>query len=992
MRFSGLRRLPTLLAVLAVATLGASARAAAPASPSYSGIWISSLTASWTRNGSPVTDLYTAIISTGPSPSTNGFAANQSSTTANLSATFFNLGLNTTYYVDVQDATSGSAFTHFTATSTLAAPPASGAPPTAGSSQILATWQDGSNPSGTLFDCQISTMSDFSTLFAENVVADVQTIFPGLTPNTLHYLRVQALNNNSVPTGFIPLSATYTSVSSPGSGFGSVGNTLATVIWNSNGNPSGTFYKAVLSTAPSPGTNANSGNISSTTANVYATFTGMTPNTLYYGAVQALGSGGNSPFSDLGSTITLANAPISDTSLAVSGTEIVTSWTPNGNPSGTTYGVQVSTSSNFSPVLASQTGVGNSATVTGLTSVSTYYFRVQAINGAGTPTAYVTLSSATTLRSTPGVSAFTGLTVSQIQANWTANGNSPQKTYTAVLSTGASPGTNGFAGNVSSTTANLFAVFSGLALNATYYVDVQAMEMGGGGAFTSLGSTWTLAAAPAASGLAGISSHSITASWTSGNPTGTLYLLQASTNASFDTITSSVTTASLAATVDGLTALTTYYLEVEAINLAGTPSAFTSLGSTTTRPNLPPAAPTLSSAAVGTSSITWTWTGIALADGYRLVTSTGGNLYGDFAISVTSWTETGLSTNTSYARALVAFNGVGLSTSAQVSLATLATAPTASSVTAMGISSVTFSWTAAANPSTTTYIAELWQASGATTTVTTSATSVVFSLIPGTTYFLDVYARNLDGVRTQAVASTSTLLPFVTLDNETIFPDTGGMLAGYTSDGPVTVVFPPGTFPVTVTATLTSPVALPHALSRAAQLTATGVGLQIDVVPPLQPSKPVAITAGYLGSEIAGFSASQLTIAYYDPAENLWVPVPSSSNGPLNQVTGQSRHLSVFQIMAATPAADLSAPKVFPNPFRPSLGHSLITFSQLPANTRLRVYTVLGELVKDLSTDDTGIARWDATNQSGQNVASGAYFALAQAVGNKTILKVMIQR
>src|ERR1039458_6314406 len=73
----------------------------------------------------------------------------------------------------------------------------------------------------------------------------------------------------------------------------------------------------------------------------------------------------------------------------------------------------------------------------------------------------------------PSAADFTGVTLSQIQANWTPNGNPGGSTYVAVLSTGPSPDTNGFSGNQSSTTVNQYAVFPGLALNTTYYIDVR---------------------------------------------------------------------------------------------------------------------------------------------------------------------------------------------------------------------------------------------------------------------------------------------------------------------------------------------------------------------------------------------------------------------------------------------------------------------------------------------------------------------------------------
>src|SRR2546430_16012092 len=57
-----------------------------------------------------------------------------------------------------------------------------------------------------------------------------------------------------------------------------------------------------------------------------------------------------------------------------------------------------------------------------------YFMRVQATNQSSQSTSFTTLPSATTLEqvpNAPGVAPFTNVTVNQLQANWTANGNPP---------------------------------------------------------------------------------------------------------------------------------------------------------------------------------------------------------------------------------------------------------------------------------------------------------------------------------------------------------------------------------------------------------------------------------------------------------------------------------------------------------------------------------------------------------------------------------------
>jgi flagellar hook assembly protein FlgD len=84
--------------------------------------------------------------------------------------------------------------------------------------------------------------------------------------------------------------------------------------------------------------------------------------------------------------------------------------------------------------------------------------------------------------------------------------------------------------------------------------------------------------------------------------------------------------------------------------------------------------------------------------------------------------------------------------------------------------------------------------------------------------------------------------------------------------------------------------------------------------------------------------------------------------------------------------------QIFPNPLRPAIGHKLMIFSNLPANTRLRIYTLAGELVNELNTGVSGTTSWDGTNQSGQKAASGVYYVYVQGAGDSKTLKVAVQR
>ncbi len=84
--------------------------------------------------------------------------------------------------------------------------------------------------------------------------------------------------------------------------------------------------------------------------------------------------------------------------------------------------------------------------------------------------------------------------------------------------------------------------------------------------------------------------------------------------------------------------------------------------------------------------------------------------------------------------------------------------------------------------------------------------------------------------------------------------------------------------------------------------------------------------------------------------------------------------------VTGAPQANVESVIVVPNPYRggerwDEPGGGRVQFQNLPATARIRVYTVAGDLVRDLSkTDETsGNLDWNLKNADGQDVASGIY-------------------
>jgi hypothetical protein len=90
-------------------------------------------------------------------------------------------------------------------------------------------------------------------------------------------------------------------------------------------------------------------------------------------------------------------------------------------------------------------------------------------------------------------------------------------------------------------------------------------------------------------------------------------------------------------------------------------------------------------------------------------------------------------------------------------------------------------------------------------------------------------------------------------------------------------------------------------------------------------------------------------------------------------------------VVAATdpPEGDLNEAHAFPTPFRPSQGHTKITFTKLTALAQIDVYTMAGQKVAHLEkNDETNKYVWfPVTNQQGTPLASGIYLFIIHQPG-----------
>ncbi|MCK9582836.1 MAG: T9SS type A sorting domain-containing protein [Endomicrobiales bacterium] len=212
----------------------------------------------------------------------------------------------------------------------------------------------------------------------------------------------------------------------------------------------------------------------------------------------------------------------------------------------------------------------------------------------------------------------------------------------------------------------------------------------------------------------------------------------------------------------------------------------------------------------------------------------------------------------------------------------------------------------------------------------------------------------------------------------------------YAERGDIVLNIPAGTFSQDVNLTI-STAAAAQSYEQALKIIAVGFGITNDKN--LQPQKPIIITVNYFLSDVIDGNKSQLTLARYDQSLFQWIVLPSTLRLDSNQVVSSVDHLSNFALVQISPAQNLSEIRVFPNPYYPKVHLKGLTFDKVPQNASIKIYTINGELVREVSyVANTGSAIWNGKNSNGEYVASGVYIALINSNLGKKIIKIAVER
>jgi len=90
---------------------------------------------------------------------------------------------------------------------------------------------------------------------------------------------------------------------------------------------------------------------------------------------------------------------------------------------------------------------------------------------------------------------------------------------------------------------------------------------------------------------------------------------------------------------------------------------------------------------------------------------------------------------------------------------------------------------------------------------------------------------------------------------------------------------------------------------------------------------------------------------------------------------------------------ELRAPsiKVYPNPFKPSEGHTEITFTNLPPGASVKIFHIEGTIIMTLKPE-AGEAKWNVKDIEGNNISSGLYLYCIESEKKRQTGKLVIIR
>jgi hypothetical protein len=271
-----------------------------------------------------------------------------------------------------------------------------------------------------------------------------------------------------------------------------------------------------------------------------------------------------------------------------------------------------------------------------------------------------------------------------------------------------------------------------------------------------------------------------------------------------------------------------------------------------------------------------------------------------------------------------------------------------------------------------------------------------------TRYYVRVGALNWQGVPNYAVlGSTLTSIPPVSSGTVTTTGLTLEITQAFDAVSRVQVSIAPGAFALgTPVSLLVDGRSLTGAVSNeSASLVAISPTTSFDLsAQGLQPSLPVRIVLQYDPLKFAaGQDERQLHLWRYDVPSAQWTLVSSQSDATQHTLTAYTPHFSTFAPFFTAPGDNASDIHVFPQPWEITdassrYGANVLTFSALPAQSRVRIFSITGELIFETAASSAGVAVWDGATRFGKKAGSGTYYAVFESGRQRYTRRVVLIR
>jgi hypothetical protein len=290
-----------------------------------------------------------------------------------------------------------------------------------------------------------------------------------LSAGTTYYTYVFAYNNSGSNIDYrttSPLSAsTITLTDAPATPtFSSITTSGFTVDWTATTGAS--TYRLDVSTASNFASYVSGYQDLTVNTNSQAV-TGLAANTLYYVRVRAVNASGTSANSTSANSATLPNAPTVGTASSITTSGLTANWTAPGSQGAVTftYTVELSTANDFATISSTVSSIASGTTTNAFSSLSegtTYYYRIKAVNSAGSSAWSSVSAGATTLTSSISLTALgtnftqdfnslaTSGTSSSLPSGWYLSETGGANIYTAGTGSSATADAYSFGSTASS--------------------------------------------------------------------------------------------------------------------------------------------------------------------------------------------------------------------------------------------------------------------------------------------------------------------------------------------------------------------------------------------------------------------------------------------------------------------------------------------------------------------------------------------------------------